>query len=132
MASVSIASDVFDFDFQLETLIRNIWNYIYCFTDSPPMLYDSKIVLAVLRKAAAILEKEPVVLDLTVRNMNSLHIILCLESCLRCRRHSRTRRYSYKSIQHIRFASEKHVSFSRQLRWSRIWTARNSILTIGS
>ncbi|KAI6189844.1 SER-THR-PHOSPHATASE domain-containing protein [Aphelenchoides bicaudatus] len=63
-STVSISSKRFDFDEQVEKLIRDIWNFIYSYTDSAPMSYDPKIVLAVLRRAIELFEDEPTVLDL--------------------------------------------------------------------
>jgi hypothetical protein len=76
-----------DLDAELEKLIRDIWDYIHGYTESPPMQYNPKVVrikwriylifqiLAVLRKAYELIEAESTVLDLkgTICIVGGLH-----------------------------------------------------------
>ncbi|KAI6204116.1 SER-THR-PHOSPHATASE domain-containing protein [Aphelenchoides besseyi] len=57
-------NEKFDVDVEIEKLIREIWNYIYSFSDGPPMKYEARIVIVMLRRAFELLKTEPTVIDL--------------------------------------------------------------------
>ncbi|KAI6179763.1 SER-THR-PHOSPHATASE domain-containing protein [Aphelenchoides besseyi] len=52
-------SEKFDGNVEIEKLIREIWNYVYSFSDGPPMKYEARIVIVMLRRAFELLKKEP-------------------------------------------------------------------------